>query len=138
MKEMMKISASSLINEDSEMATILSEVEMITQAEFNRLLSFIVGKKAKSTRNSWSMVSKMKLRPEVCDAKDNDASELAKADAALKNLISHKSSKEVDVKSVQKPLETLGMSIQGLEDDLETIFRRFIKTRVSLLNILNQ
>jgi hypothetical protein len=35
-------------------------------------------------------------------------------------------------------LETLENAIEMIENDLESVFRRLVKTRVSLLNIISQ
>ncbi|KAF8377733.1 hypothetical protein HHK36_031117 [Tetracentron sinense] len=43
----------------------------------------------------------------------------------------------VGLQAANKQLEALELAIEGLEVELECIFRRLIQTRVSLLNILN-
>ncbi|KAF5202063.1 hypothetical protein FRX31_008347 [Thalictrum thalictroides] len=122
--------------EENEIVIILREVEKITLAMFESTLSFISGTKAgtRSKRNSWNLVSKLmhiKLQEK------NNTTEVVKADAALNILISRKPCKAVDVKNIQEPLETLEMSIEAVEVGLDCLFRSLIKTRVSLLNILN-
>ncbi|PIA56794.1 hypothetical protein AQUCO_00700858v1 [Aquilegia coerulea] len=121
--------------EDNEIVTILSQVEKITIAMFESILSFISGTKAvtRSKRNSWSLVSKlMHTKPQ----EEKDTTEVVKADVALNILISRKPCKAVDVKNIQELLEALEMSIQAVEVGLNSLFRSLIKTRVSLLNIL--
>lgn len=59
--------------------------------------------------------------------KESQLNEFARVDAALKKSIVH-------VESVQNQLEVL----EDLEHGLESLFRLMIKTRVSLLNILNR
>ncbi|PIA56796.1 hypothetical protein AQUCO_00700860v1 [Aquilegia coerulea] len=121
--------------DENKIVTILSEVEEITLAMFESILSFISGIKAtRSKRNSWSLVSKlMHIKPQ----EEKDTTEVVKADVALNILMSRKPCKAVDVKNIQEPLEALEMSIQAVEFGLNCLFRSLIKTRVSLLNTLN-
>ncbi|OVA12124.1 Protein of unknown function DUF241 [Macleaya cordata] len=111
--------------------SLLREVEATTLAIFESLLSFVSGPK----QSSWSMVSKLMPTKRVAHKGEEETSEVMKVEIALKALISHKS---IQVNNVQKPLEALEMSLQDLEDGLESVFRCLIKNRVSLLNILNQ
>ncbi|OUZ99332.1 Protein of unknown function DUF241 [Macleaya cordata] len=119
--------------------SVLREVEATTLAVFESLLSFLTGPKARK-QSSWSLVSKlMRSKRIACEGQEKETSELDKVDMTLKALISDKQNKViVDVKTAQKPLEALEMSIEDLEDGLESVFRCLIKNRVSLLNILNQ
>ncbi|GFY94514.1 hypothetical protein Acr_09g0009600 [Actinidia rufa] len=71
---------------------------------------------------------------------ETNTNEFEKVDAALNLLLSRKtgrSENKVDLEKVQNQLQTMTLGIQDLEGGLECLFRRFIKTRVSLLNILN-
>ncbi|KAF8377726.1 hypothetical protein HHK36_031110 [Tetracentron sinense] len=95
------------------------------------------------------MISRKKTKKVVCkclgdlkrvDKEEADINEIEKADVAVYALNNKKSCKEIDVvqvQNVQKQLEALESSIQDLEEGLESVFRRLIKTRVSLLNMLN-
>ncbi|KAI3900094.1 hypothetical protein MKW98_000994 [Papaver atlanticum] len=102
-------------------ADILTEVEAITLAVFESVLSFLSAPKQRS------LVSKLTTK----SATQQVVNEVTKVDVALK-------SKVIEAKEVQKPLASLEMSLQDLEDGLESVFRCLIKNRVSLLNILNQ
>ncbi|GFY94513.1 hypothetical protein Acr_09g0009590 [Actinidia rufa] len=79
-----------------------------------------------------------KVEPQDEEANSN---EFEKVDAALRNLlIAHKTGRnenKIDLEKVQNQLQTIELGIQDLEAGLECLFRRFIKTRVSLLNIIN-
>ncbi|KAL5550339.1 hypothetical protein UlMin_000515 [Ulmus minor] len=107
--------------------TILNEVEEITNAVFESLLSFIAQPKASS---GWSKL--LKLRRVSCEGETN-ANEVEKMDLQLLALKSGKN----EVQKTLKGLETLESNIQELEEELEGLFRRLMKTRVSLLNIFN-
>ncbi|OVA10897.1 Protein of unknown function DUF241 [Macleaya cordata] len=114
--------------------SVLREVEATTVAIFESLLSFVSGPK----QSSWSLVSKLMPNKRVAHKTEEETTEVVKVDIALNAHISHKPSKVIELKDVQKPLEALEMSLQDLEDGLESVFRCLIKNRVSLLNILNQ
>ncbi|OVA10892.1 Protein of unknown function DUF241 [Macleaya cordata] len=111
--------------------SVLREVEATTLAIFESLLSFVSGPK----QSNWSLVSKLMPTKRVAHKGHEETNEVMKVDMALKAIITHKS---IEVNDVQKTLEALEMSLQDLEDGLESIFRCLIKNRVSLLNILNQ
>ncbi|KAF5202067.1 hypothetical protein FRX31_008351 [Thalictrum thalictroides] len=124
--------------EENNIVTILSEVETITLAMFESILSFILGTKVRSKRNRWSLVCKLThTKPLTCNEEETDTTEVVKADIAVNTLRSCKPCKGADVKSIREPLEALAMSLQTVEVGLDCLFRSLIKTRVSLLNILN-
>ena len=85
------------------------------------------------------MVSKLVHHKRVaCECEETDANEFEMVDAALQSLISHKPSKYPLLNgNVQTWLRKLELNIQDLEDVLECLSRSTVKTRVSLLNILN-
>ncbi|XP_021816091.1 uncharacterized protein LOC110758522 [Prunus avium] len=72
------------------------------------------------------------------EEEETDANEFAMVDAALHSIVGHKT-KESDniIQNAQTQLQNLELCIQDLEESLEHLSRRLIKTRVSLLNILN-
>ncbi|PQM36036.1 uncharacterized protein Pyn_25747 [Prunus yedoensis var. nudiflora] len=127
------------LNKDHESIDIvnkLREVEAVTLAVFESLLSFISGPKSQPSR--WSLVSKMMHSKKVA-CEEEKANEFAQVDAALNSLIGHKTSKSQNksVDNAQNQLEQLESCIQDQEEGVECVFRQIIKTRVSLLNILN-
>ncbi|CAL9006839.1 unnamed protein product [Prunus brigantina] len=127
-------------NQDNESIAIvnkLKEVEAVTLAAFESLLSFISG--PKSQPSSWSLVSKMMHSKKVACEEEKEANEFARVDAALNSLIGHKTSKTQNksVENAQNQLKKLESCIQDQEEGVECLFRQLIKTRVSLLNILN-
>lgn len=63
-------------------------------------------------------------------------SELEEVDLAVHTLLSHKNGKPIHMECVQKILG-IESSIQDLEEEVERLTTRLIKTQVSILNILN-
>ncbi|KAL5557758.1 hypothetical protein UlMin_033969 [Ulmus minor] len=112
-------------SENSEISMLI-EVEEITMAAFQSLLSFISRPK--------SIVSKMFQSKRVsCEG----ANEVEKMEAELVVLKSSKNITVTEVQKVLKGLEAIESNIQELEEELEYYFRGLMKTRVSLLNIFN-
>ncbi|KAJ4838414.1 hypothetical protein Tsubulata_025359, partial [Turnera subulata] len=131
----------SFSNEDHEIVSTISmlkEVEAITVSVFESMSSFIEPKS-----RGWSLVSKLMVRNRVVACEQNmPSNEFATADAALESLLGCKTSKSSDntitpVETVQKQLNGLDLCIQDLEDGIECLFRRMIKTRALFLNIFN-
>ncbi|KAJ4965525.1 hypothetical protein NE237_017374 [Protea cynaroides] len=123
------------------MVSMLREVEAITLSMLESLLLFVSGPKAMRRPNGWSLVSKLISKKRVAgDEEEMERCEFEKVDVALGALLGYKAHKGLELRHVeaQKRLETLELNIRDLEDGLECIFRRLIKTRVTFLNILNQ
>ncbi|XVF35858.1 hypothetical protein REPUB_Repub19eG0007500 [Reevesia pubescens] len=134
MKRMQKSNATITDNNHGFVALVgmLKELEAVSLTVFKSLLSFVYSQKSKS--NGWSVVSKLIQSKRVSgEIEDKEY----KLDDALEALIKNKSGKSIDVSQVQKDLEALESTIQELEEGLECVFRCLIKTRVSLLNIVN-
>ncbi|KAM1382778.1 hypothetical protein COP1_035188 [Malus domestica] len=111
-------------NKDEETISIFSklrDVEAVTREVFESLMSFISGPKSRS------LVSKMMQSKRAACETETEVNEFSQVDAAL-----HKSAD-----NAQNQLEKLESCIQDQEEGLECLFRQLIKTRVSLLNILN-
>ncbi|KAK9129286.1 hypothetical protein Sjap_009773 [Stephania japonica] len=126
----------SLLEENSNVVAIvgsLREVNAMTNSIFKSLLSSI----SQPRKNSWSLASKLMNKRKVASHGEETEcfNSVEKVDAALSNLKSSKSCK--DTQDALKLMEALAMSIHGLEDELECVFRSLIKSRVSLLNGLN-
>ncbi|XP_075645007.1 uncharacterized protein LOC142615996 [Castanea sativa] len=105
-------------NEDLAMVCMLKELEAVTVMVFESLLTFIAGPMLQSKSNGWFVVSKLvHLKKVVCEDEEADADEFDKADANW--------------------MGKLESSIEDVEEVLECLSRRLVKTRVSFLNILN-
>ncbi|KAL9422735.1 hypothetical protein AB3S75_034921 [Citrus x aurantiifolia] len=120
---------------NEERVSMLKEVEGVTITAFESLLSLISGPRTGSMLSGFSLVSKL-IRPKriACEEDEKDINEFDKVDAAL---IGHKTIRFDNIFCLQNQLKELESSIQDLEEGLESLYRRLLKARVSLLNILN-
>ncbi|KAG4168589.1 hypothetical protein ERO13_A12G034300v2 [Gossypium hirsutum] len=109
--------------ENGAVISVLRDVEAVTISVLESVLSFISGPVAESKSSRWPLVSKQMHQKKVI------------AEAAVCSCIKSKNMKHVD--NVQKELQSLDLSIQDLEEGLETLSRRMIKNRVTVLNIIS-
>ncbi|XP_057771035.1 uncharacterized protein LOC130990816 [Salvia miltiorrhiza] len=108
----------------SENASLLKDAESVAISLLESLLSYMLGTKMQERKSSWSLVSKLMQSKKASD----EENEFNKVDSLLQlnqenELVNH--------------LKQMESSIQDVEEKLESTFRQLIKTRVSLLNILN-
>ncbi|KAF8022611.1 hypothetical protein BT93_F0200 [Corymbia citriodora subsp. variegata] len=116
--------------------SIIREAREINLSVFQSLLGFFALTSASTKPRGWSLVSKLLEAKRVsCDG-GGETNEVQGLDAALLSL---RLSKDINnqVGNLSKRLEVLESSIQEIEEELECIFRRLMKLRVSLLNIVN-
>ena len=137
----MQANLNSKKNEGIAMISMLKELEAVTLMVFELLLTFIYGPKLQSKSSSWFVVSKL-VHPKriACEGEETDGNDFEKVDEALQSLVSHKTSKcdySIHVQNVQDWMGKLESSIQDVDEALECLSRRLVKTRVSFLNILN-
>ncbi|KAK8653458.1 hypothetical protein V6N13_127456 [Hibiscus sabdariffa] len=122
--------------ETRAVTSTLKQVEAVTISVLESLLSFISGPEAESNSTPWSLVSKLMHQKRVtCEEEEQKTNEIANAEATLRSLIKSGSMKPVE--HVQNVLENSEMCIQDLDEGVESFFRRLIKARVTILNILN-
>ncbi|XP_058216635.1 uncharacterized protein LOC131327488 [Rhododendron vialii] len=129
------------LGKSREFLDLLNVVEATTIWVVESLLSFISGTKAESRLSAFSLASKLLQRKSIASKVEETKSNMfEKFDAALHSFNNHKASKSdnaVHVENVQNQLGKMESSIEDIEEGLECLFRRLIKTRVILLNILN-
>ncbi|BAT90939.1 hypothetical protein VIGAN_06223600 [Vigna angularis var. angularis] len=134
-----KCSMSSPANKDNQtvaLVNLMENVEVVTLSAFQTLLHLISGS-AQSKSSSWSLVSKLMQTKQVGCSKLADECEFAQLDEALQSCMFSHTSKFDNISRLQNQLEKVESLVQDLEEGFEFLFRRLIKTRVSLLNILN-
>ncbi|XP_050874852.1 uncharacterized protein LOC127078441 [Lathyrus oleraceus] len=115
---------------------LLQDVEVATLSTFQTILQFISGT-TQSKSNSWGSISKLIQPKRVGCSQLTDESEFAQVDVALQSFVFSKTRKVEGINDLQNHLEKTESCIQDIEEGLEFLFRRLIKIRVSLLNILN-
>ncbi|KAI8553930.1 hypothetical protein RHMOL_Rhmol05G0055000 [Rhododendron molle] len=129
------------LGKSQEILDLLNKVEAATVEAFETLLSYISGTKAESRLRGLTLASKLIHRKsDASKDEETNISVFEKFDVLLHSLNNHKTSKSdntVHVENVQNILGKMELSIQEVEEELECLFRRLIKTRVTLLNILN-
>lgn len=123
------------------MVSMLTEVETFTLNVFNSFLLYISGSNSQLKPRGWSVVSQL-MHHKIVARKDeeNDGNEIAKVDGVLQSLYGHRMSKydnSMLVEHVQGQLKNLELCIQDLEEGLECIYRKLIRTRVSFINVAN-
>ncbi|CAL0304244.1 unnamed protein product [Lupinus luteus] len=126
-------------NKDHKNVTLVSmlkDVEVVTLSILESLLNFIFGQ-AQSRSSNWSLVSKLMIDKKNSCTREADPNEFSKVDAALQSFVFNNASKSDNINHLHNQLENLESVIQDFVEGLETLFKRFIKFRVSLLNILN-
>ena len=134
-KNEFKVSSSNKDKETFSMLNILKEAEVVTMSSLESLLLFITGPKGQSKKSRWSLVSKL-VQPNrvACDSDESDTNEFEKVDAVLQSLISSKPS---SIENFQSHMQNLESCVEDVEVGVERLSRQLIRTRVSLLNILN-
>jgi len=128
-----KFGASSLLNQDQDLVaviTVLREVIAMNLSIFQSLLSFLVGSSSKSKATKWLKVTKLMQKRVTCEENMENFNELQCLEASLRTLISEGSN------VAHERFEALENAIESIENGLENIFRRLVKTRVCLLNIM--
>ncbi|KAK7341469.1 hypothetical protein VNO80_24399 [Phaseolus coccineus] len=129
----------SLANKDNQtvaLINLLENVEVVTLSTFQTLLHLISGT-TQSKSSNWILVSKLLQTKKVGCSKLADEREFAQLDEALQSCMFSQTSKFENMSNLQNQLEKVESLVQDLEEGFEFLFRRLIKTRVSLLNILN-
>ncbi|XP_058780859.1 uncharacterized protein LOC131654954 [Vicia villosa] len=126
-------------NKDHQSVALINlfqDVEVATLSTFQRILQYISGT-THSKSNSWGSISKLIQPKRVACSLVADESEFAQVDVALQSFLFTKTRKVEAINDLQNHLEKTESCIQDLEEGLEFLFRRLIKIRVSILNILN-
>ncbi|PNX94923.1 hypothetical protein L195_g018105 [Trifolium pratense] len=128
-------------NKDHEKVTLVSllrDVEVITLSMLESLLIFISGPAQSKPSNYWSLVSKLMMQnKKVSSTQETVINEFSNVDAALQSFVFNVTRKSDNVNHLQNQLENLESVVQVFVEALEPLFKRFIRIRVSLLNILN-
>ncbi|TQD85791.1 hypothetical protein C1H46_028707 [Malus baccata] len=129
----------------SAVTRVLKEVFGKNMSIFQFLLVFLAVPVSKPRSKKWSLVSKFMHKGVIaCEDQNEDINghELDVVDAALDSVCKSSSAptEGANVEKIQnahKKLEALEVTVEGLENGLDSVFRRLIKTRAFLLNIIS-
>lgn len=114
----------------------LREIEEISFLGFKSILSFINVVKPRSKQNGWSLVSKLiPSQRVVCETNEAAFNEVESLYLTLDAVKREKNTQKMQ--NLQNQLKAFELSIEEMEGGLECLFRRLLKNRVTLLNILN-
>lgn len=130
-----------LNNHLSSIVRVLREASLITSSILQSLVVFLSSPILRTKVNKWALVSRLMQKGVFgCNNQHENLSELEKVDFALSSMSIQNLSKDVEVEKIQSAygwLEALVLAIDGIENELELLFKRLIYTRVSFLNILS-
>ncbi|CAL5188224.1 unnamed protein product [Lathyrus oleraceus] len=133
-----KFGASSLLNQDKDIVVVINvlrEVIVMNMSLFQSILSFLA---SKSKAIKWMKMAKLVHRKEVsCEENLESFNELQCVEASLRTLL-REGSDASKMRATHESLEALENAVERIENGLECVFRRLVKSRVSLLNIMTQ
>ncbi|XP_027362254.1 uncharacterized protein LOC113869924 [Abrus precatorius] len=136
-----KFGVSPLLNQDQQLASlvkVLKEVIVINMAIFQSLLAFLAVPPSKSKAPKWFLFAKLTHKGVIaCEESQENFNELQCVEASLSTLLSE-GNNGAKIQAARQRLEALENTIECLENGLESVFRRMVKTRVFLLNIMTQ
>ncbi|WOH12371.1 hypothetical protein DCAR_0831874 [Daucus carota subsp. sativus] len=116
----------------SSVIGLLTEVTLSSISVYQSLLMFVTVPVSKTKGRRWSAITKL-IHTERVSCEEENMNELERIDAALISLC--RSRKGEKIESAQRGLVALETHFEGIESNLECLFRRLIKTRTLFLNM---
>ncbi|WVZ23097.1 hypothetical protein V8G54_001641 [Vigna mungo] len=120
----------------SAVVRVLREASWTTSSIFQTLVVFLSSPILKLKANKWAFVSRLMQKGVFAyNNHEENINELEKVDLIVDNL-----SRDAEAEKIQSAhgrLEALVVAIEGIEYELECLFKRLIHTRVSFLNIFS-
>ncbi|XP_028100101.1 uncharacterized protein LOC114299535 [Camellia sinensis] len=137
-----KIKATPLLELDQHVSSVIKALREVVAASISILhlvLLFLSVPILKLKPARWSLFSKLLYKGAIaCENHlQENVNKLEKVDVALHSLCRGDSIEGDKLQIAQNSLKSLEASIEDVENVLECLFRRFIKTRVTLLNIVS-
>ncbi|KAK7379731.1 hypothetical protein VNO78_34421 [Psophocarpus tetragonolobus] len=136
-----KFGVSPLLDLDQHLAAVIRvfrEVILINLSVFQFILSFFTVSSTNSKANKWLLVAKLMHKGvKPCENNSENVNELQCVEIALSTLLNEGTNDE-KMQVAHERLEALENAIESVENGLESVFRRLVKTRASLLNIISQ
>ncbi|KAJ1378707.1 hypothetical protein SESBI_47560 [Sesbania bispinosa] len=137
-----KFGVSPLLDLDHHLAAVirvLREVIVMNLSVFQLVLSFLTVSSSKSKATKWLLVAKWMHKGVMpCEDNSENVNELQCVEAALNTLLNEGSNGSEKLQAAHERLEAMENAIESVENGLERVYRRMIKTRASLLNIISQ
>lgn len=90
--------------------------------------------------SGWALVSKLVINnvtSKSAQVQTGQENEFQMMDEELQRFCSAKEIKKEGIKSLINSLDKVDVAVEELEESLESLYRRMIQARVSLLNILS-
>ncbi|QCD82131.1 hypothetical protein DEO72_LG2g2465 [Vigna unguiculata] len=134
-----RFGVSPLLDLDHHLAAVIRvvrEVIVINLLIFQFILSFLTVSSTNSKATKWLVVAKLMQKGVKAWEDNNNVNELQCVEVALSSLLIEGTNDE-KMQVAQEKLEALKNGIERIENSLESVFRRLIKTRASLLNIIS-
>ncbi|RZC30224.1 hypothetical protein D0Y65_001701 [Glycine soja] len=136
-----KFGVSPLLNQDQQLVAlvrVIREVIVMNMSIFQSLLSFLTVPASKSKATKWLLVAKLMHKGvTACDENQVNSNELLCVEASLSTLVSE-GTNVAKMQGAHERLEALENAIESIENGLDSVFRRMVKTRACLLNIMTQ
>jgi hypothetical protein len=136
-----KFGMSSILELDHHLSCLIRvfrEVIVMNLSVFQFILSFLTLSSSKSKTTKWKFVTKLMHKGVItCEDNSDSINELQCVKVTLNTLLSEGTNGE-NMQAAHERLEALENAIETIENDLENLFRRLIKSRASLLNIISQ
>ncbi|QCD91175.1 hypothetical protein DEO72_LG4g2139 [Vigna unguiculata] len=136
-----KFGVSPVLDEDQQLVSlvrVLREVIAMNMSIFRSLLAFLTVPAPKSKPTKWLLVAKLMQKGVItCEENTENSNELQCVEASLSSLLSE-GSNVGKMEAANERLEALENGIENIENGLESVFRRMVKTRACLLNIMTQ
>ncbi|KAJ1378705.1 hypothetical protein SESBI_47558 [Sesbania bispinosa] len=137
-----KFGVSPLLDLDHHLAAVirvLREVILMNLSVFQFILSFLTISSSMSKATKWLLVTKLMHKGIIlCGDNSENVNELQSVEAALNTLLNEGTNGSEKLQEAHERLEALENGIESVENGLERVYRRMIKTRASLLNIISQ
>ncbi|XP_022631395.1 uncharacterized protein LOC106776689 [Vigna radiata var. radiata] len=134
-----KSRTSPVLNQDQDpdaVMRVLREVITKNMSIFQTILSYLTVPASKAKPTKWLMVANlMHKRVISCEEKSQNLNELQFVEGSLGTLLSE-CTDVLKVQALREGLEGLENTIESIENGLERQFRRLVRTRANLLNII--
>ncbi|KAF8081092.1 hypothetical protein N665_0907s0014 [Sinapis alba] len=120
--------------------TLLRQVCSQTCLSFRTVMLSLSASVPKPKPSRWALVSKLVIKNVTSTSvqvQTGDRNEFQMMDEELQRFCSAKEIKKEGIKSLITNLDNVDVAVEELEGSLESLYRRMIQARVSLLNILS-